>query len=611
MIFTQCAPDIQAQIHEQQVQLQAVTRVVNCYLREYAIPKQQICWQANTQSLPQVLRYSDCEFLVSVNFPALNGVLVLPTSYVSAIGKIQLADRPWLKQPGQGWKKISAQQTLQWILESAALDLDIEFNQELVEQFTNSMQIMTCFAQDEPNIASDNGFIDSEQSLLWGHAFHPTPKSRTGVSMDDLLACSPEVGASFPLYWFKVAKQLVETLGETSQRKNPLKAFREILPESEISVPTDVEETEYVFYPCHPWEVYTLLANPLVQRAIEKKCIIPVGSHGMHMYPTSSVRTLYHPNLDWFLKFSINVRLTNCVRKNAWYELDSAVKLTEILQPIREKEQLHHPVFKVMTEPFATTVNLSSVSGTKDDDSVIRARESFGVLLRENFTLSEIDLLEPRLAAGLFADDRQGHSVIATQLKRRAMQNNQSYADIATLWFERYLHCLLPGVLNYFFRHGVVFEPHLQNIVIGFDQGMPCCVWIRDLEGTKLLPELWPAEKLGQLSSKARESVYYTRQQGWQRIGYCTLVNNLSEAIFYLADGKSSLENMLWRCMKRALIQWQRTYGIQPELQALTEGGVMPSKNNFTTRLLKKADKASDYTMIPVPWSNLSWSNLS
>ncbi|MCC4821044.1 IucA/IucC family protein, partial [Vibrio lentus] len=137
--------------------------------------------------------------------------------------------------------------------------------------------------------------------------------------------------------------------------------------------------------------------------------------------------------------FSINVRLTNCVRKNAWYELDSAVQLTSILHPIKESEQLRNPVFKVMTEPYATTLNLESMAEQEHVD-VIKARESFGILYRENFSLSETDILQPTLAGALFAYDTDGNSCIATQLKQKAQTTQSQYADIATLWFERYLH---------------------------------------------------------------------------------------------------------------------------------------------------------------------------
>jgi len=148
----------------------------------------------------------------------------------------------------------------------------------------------------------------------------------------------------------------------------------------------------------------------------------------------------------------------------------------------------------------------------------------------------------------------------------------------------------------------VAFEPHLQNTLIGFDEGLPCCVYVRDLEGTKLLPNYWPMEKLSSLSERAQQSVYYSREAGWRRIGYCTLINNLSEAIFHLADGDNALETLLWEELLNQLKKWQTINGEQPEINALIAGGSLSSKNNFTTRLMKKADRESDYTQILSPW---------
>lgn len=46
----------------------------------------------------------------------------------------------------------------------------------------------------------------------------------------------------------------------------------------------------------------------------------------------------------------------------------------------------------------------------------------------------------------------------------------------------------------------------------------------------------------------------------------------------------------------------QSVNGKQPELEALLNGGHFPSKNNFTTRLMQKADKESGYTQVATPW---------
>ncbi|CAM3596825.1 IucA/IucC family protein [Vibrio aquimaris] len=582
------------QLNHEKAQLNTIMSVVNCYLREYAIPNKHVIWGFSSASLPQTLKrnYGPSQ-LVGI---CLNegDLLVLPVEYISQLGKVKLADRPWSKTSGSGWSKLDATQTLTLLLQYLKQVLVIPFNHELIDQMENSLVITEQFLNSEPNHQHHNRFIASEQSLIWGHSFHPTPKSRSGVSIDDLLICSPEVGTQVPLYWFKVDSTLLDVL-QSDKRKTPQTMLDKLAPKKCHSKST-------VLYPCHPWESYTILQNPVVKRAIDQGKITPLGLGGEKLLPTSSVRTLYHPDMDWFAKFSINVRLTNCVRKNAWYELDSAVQLTSILRSIKETEQLRNPVFKVMTEPYATTLNLESIAGLEHDD-VIKARESFGILYRENFTQSETDILEPTLAGALFAYNRDGNSCIAKELTQKAKENQSQYEDIATLWFERYLHCLIPGVFNYYFKHGVAFEPHLQNTLIGFDEGMPCCVWIRDLEGTKLLAEFWPADSLNQLSERALQSVYYSREQGWNRIGYCTFINNISEAVFFICEGNSKLEQALWSILRDAIICWQSINGKQPELESLLDGGYFPSKNNFTTRLMQNADKESSYTQVLAPWT--------
>ena len=51
-------------------------------------------------------------------------------------------------------------------------------------------------------------------------------------------------------------------------------------------------------------------------------------------------------------------------------------------------------------------------------------------------------------------------------------------------------------------------------------------------------------------------------------------------------------------------MNWQLVYGTQPEIQDLLDGGSLPSKTNYKTRLLTLADKHSAYVMLPCPWQS-------
>jgi siderophore synthetase component len=63
------------------------------------------------------------------------------------------------------------------------------------------------------------------------------------------------------------------------------------------------------------------------------------------------VRTVYDPVADVFCKFSLNVRITNCVRKSAWYELAGSVALTRLLAPVFAELGRRFPGTVLLGEP--------------------------------------------------------------------------------------------------------------------------------------------------------------------------------------------------------------------------------------------------------------------
>ena len=202
----------------------------------------------------------------------------------------------------------------------------------------------------------------------------------------------------------------------------------------------------------------------------------------------------------------------------------------------------------------------------------------------------------------LFTWDLDGRSACQSLLGQCAARLGVAPAEAAVRWLRAYAGLLLGGVLHCLFRHGVVLEPHLQNTLLGFDaQGLPCRVWIRDLEGTKLVPEHWPAARLAHLDARTRASLHYDADQAWKRVAYCALVNNLGEAVFHLAGGDAALEQRLWREIAALLAVQCTALDEPPALRALCAGAPLPSKENFMTRLQMKADRDAGYTALPNP----------
>ncbi len=560
-----------------EAQRHAIECLLNCYLREYALPRGEANLDYRADDLPMSLRQLNGQ-CIDIRLPS--GRLVVRVDRTSLLGRCRFVSAPYFKSIGQSWRPLNATELARLLCVPLSRADRVE---EMLQQVDNSLQVTRTFLRhaDPHQPQPSDSLLASEQHQIWGHALHPTPKSREGISQQALLACSPEVGASFELHWFRVDPLLIQHQGE-----DPRATLRQLCGRDDL-------------YPCHPWEVERILNDPLVQRAQQGGLLHYVGPLGLALHPTSSVRTLYHPELTYFLKFSMHVRLTNCVRKNAWYELDSAVALTRLLAPVMAELAEKLPDFLLIPEPSASTLDLSAFGSLEQAREVT---ECFGILYRQNFDESTRARYQPQVAMALFTWDMQGRSVCQHRVRQCAEKLGIDIAEATQRWLDGYARQLLAGVMHCLFRRGVVLEPHLQNTLLGFDaDGLPCRVWIRDLEGTKLVAEHWPAERLGELNERTRASLYYDQNKAWQRVAYCTLVNNLGEAIFHLANADSQLENRLWAQVGTLLQTQQALLDVPDQLRELCAGAPFPSKENFMTRLMMRADREAGYTNLPNP----------
>lgn len=565
--------------------------LLNVYLREFAFDESTTMKPAEsvTARLPMALRHVSGH-LIRLPLPCIQMDIVYRCSQPFAMGQSRMLSAPYLKKPGSEWQRLNIQSLAKTLLTELAAQFDRPFNLELLTQILNSVANTHRFLvalDSRGSCEMPNPFIASEQSLIWGHNWHPTPKSRTGLTQEDLIRYSPEANARFPLHYLAVKK------GYLKWKELPDANVRSFC-QSLINWP---DNSDYDILPCHPWQLKTFAQDPLFVLAEREGIVKQLGEQGPAFFPTSSVRTLYQPDAPFFIKSSLHIRLTNCLRKNSWYELDSAVNLTKLLS------ELNHPFddFLLMRESGMLSLDLKSLEQKSGIGNAEHLTEVFGLIFRENTFLHEPSTHAHNMAAALFSEDEYGNVALLNQLKTIASQRHRSHQTLALDWFRRYAQLLMQPSLYYFFKLGVIFEPHLQNIVVAQAADTPVKVFYRDLEGTKLVADQWPAEKLTQLSEREQASVTYSRKQGWQRLAYCLFINNLSEAIFALSHGHSHIEKDMWQIVSEQLDTFQSNYGVQPEIEALLAGGAIPCKTNFRTRLFQKADRQSGYVYLQHP----------
>jgi siderophore synthetase component len=255
------------------------------------------------------------------------------------------------------------------------------------------------------------------------------------------------------------------------------------------------------------------------------------------------------------------------VRKNAWYELAGAVELTSRLAPMFREMSVRFPGARWLPEPGYRSAALGP-----------RLLEGLGVIVRASPWAVCSPGVTPVLAGALAAGPPPPDPLS---------------------WWRAYVSAVAPPVLELYFTHGVILEPHLQNVLVGLDAaGLPVEAVFRDLEGAKLVTG---RHDLTGVPPGVAEALSYDAERGWARVVYCLLVNHLVEIAATVSGGDDALLGELWRIARDALARQAGELGWPPPLSDLLAGAPLPAKANLGVRWARAADRAAGYVPIANP----------
>ncbi|MFD6417082.1 IucA/IucC family protein [Streptomyces sp. NPDC060194] len=535
--------------------------LLNCLLREVAAPAGESAVVDGS---------------VLVRLPRSGAVLRVAVRRVALIGAHRFAG-PVSEHRDGTWRAVDWRRIAELTHAELALRTGVR-NEEFLRQVASSHRGVRAglAAGPRPAAADRHGtYVASEQSLLLGHRFHPTPKARTGDA-HTWSSYAPETGAAFRLRHLAVRVHLVAQDAAEPAAAAPLDRLHPDVPAG------------YRLLPAHPWQYALLREHPALRRALREGDVLDLGERGRPFAATSSVRTLYDG--ETFLKFSLNVRITNCVRKNASYELAGAVALTRVLGTVLDGLTRRFPGTAVLREPAYRSLALPGGRGGGPD-----LLEGFGVIVREGLPRRMLPGTTALLAAAVADEYPTGPGHLSHLLAGAGPERTLD-------WWTSYLDLLLPPVLAAYFDHGLVLEPHLQNVVVCVDgDGMPAQILLRDLEGAKLLPT-HHARTLAALPPDVAGPLTYDAGRGWDRVVYCLLVNHVAELLAALADRHPHLEAALWDRVRAVLATAAVRHGRPARLTALLAGAPLPAKANLLTRWDRRADREARYLPLPSPF---------
>ncbi|MGW0609126.1 IucA/IucC family protein [Streptomyces sp. NPDC002788] len=424
-----------------------------------------------------------------------------------------------------GWHRLDHAELVKLVTEELRRHTGVS-NHELPAEMLDSRDAVAALLAARSGAAPPGDlYLRSEQCLLTGHTHHPAPKARGGGPAAGWLPYAPEAYARFPLTLLGLREDTVVEEGDTSA----LDALGTAPP-------------GYRLLPAHPWQLD--LAGAELAAAFADGRLVRLGTTAFDTWPTAAIRTLYTPAHDLFLKFSLDVRITNDIRRLWRHDLLA----------LRRTDAAVSAAFEAFDGPPAWL----SDRGYRTADF---AFEALAVLVRDGFGGRVLPGATPLLAAGLV----EGFD--GSPLDRAADPE---------AWWAAYLTQVVPPALAAFAEHGVVVEAHLQNTLVAVDaDGMPVQALYRDAEGVKLLPDV-------------------SREAGWERLVYCLVVNHLTEIAAALAERHAGFDP--WPAARRELARHDL-----PEIPALLTSPTLPAKTNLLLRWTGADGADARYRPLPNP----------
>jgi siderophore synthetase component len=416
--------------------------------------------------------------------------------------------------------------------------------------------------QESDLLALDFALLEGEME---GHPWITFNKGRIGFGYDDYLAYAPERKQPVNFFWVAVRRDRAEfnsvrdlaydTLMQEELGELEIAKFQEMLAAQQV------DPANYYFLPIHEWQWKNMIV-PLFAEELASRAIIPLGSGSDVYLPQQSVRTFSNVShsLKRHVKLPLNVLNTVVYRGLPKLQTVMAPRVTEWVKSIRDRDPFLQEECRLILLGELASLHYDHPYYAQLPGAPYQYKEMLGCIWRESI-LSKVEADEhPMTMAALAHGNGTDHPFISRLISRSGLS--------AEAWIERLFNVLLPPILHYLYRYGMIFAPHGQNAILVLKDHIPYRLALKDfVDDVEIsrhpLPELasLPPELRRVLPSKTPEEL-------------CQLVLvDLCLCQFrYLSDlleaHYSYSEFLFWFQMRQAILKYQSRF---PELEARFE----------------------------------------
>ncbi|WP_405877128.1 iron transporter [Streptomyces sp. NBC_01136] len=420
----------------------------------------------------------------------------------------------------------------------AALGGRIPASQRLASELDNSVvNLALARAAHTTGSAAVGDSADAEQAVVDGHPQHPCCRTRTGLSVAEVLAYSPEHRPVVDLTLVAVPSDRWQPSGDW---------------------PRALRDGDTILMPVHPWQRdHVLVHHPdlvLTERTVPAR-------------PLLSLRTLAPLDVltGCHIKTALDVQVTNYRRTISPAEVADGPPLSDLVCAVTDKAG-HGDSLRVLRELGGGSVRVGGV-----------ASASLSAMIRES---CERHLDPGEIAVPLTAVHATGAAVTSGDPVR---------------WLTDFTELVLPPALT-LLSMGIALEAHGQNTLVVLRDGRPVRVLYRDLDGVRIHPRRLAAHgfTLPPLTgNRAGDDEWALRTKLFGGL----LSGVFSELVDVLSRARDADPTALWAAVGAV---GRRVYADLPNTgdAAVFFGDALPLKATIAMRLAHSPGKAQ---WIPVP----------
>lgn len=389
-------------------------------------------------------------------------------------GRVSLGEDPVLRESGGVSREVTS--LSRFLIEigpqlGAESDRIVGFARELEETHIKDTvaQYIRVLRGD---VLAGADYDELESTVMDGHPYHPSYKSRLGFDIVDHLSWGPEFAADIHPLWLAARRTISDVT--VSDRHTEADFLRSQLGSTYDSFRETVRHTgsdpdEFTFLPVHPWQWRKQIAHTYAD-AVAAGDLIVLGTDLHAHHAQQSIRTLACRDAPEraYLKLSLSMVNTSTSRVLAPHTVVNAPRISDWLREIVASDAYLRDEFRVILlgEVMGTSVELVPVH------EAVRG-ETYGTLAciwRESLH-THLDAEESGIPfTALTAREVDGTPMIDSWIRGIGIHE----------WVRMLLEVGVLPLVHLLQRHGIGVEAHAQNMVLVHMDGRPTRVALRD-----------------------------------------------------------------------------------------------------------------------------------